>query len=263
MKASRRRTSGCAELRGKAVRAASPQGELLRHGGIFLLLQAALALALTSPLCVRVWQLAPAGLVSSPASWPLRPLAPPAAADLDGDGRSERLALSDDRATILAGNQTLWQTPDEWRVTQAALTDFNRDGVPEATLLVWRPFRPWPADRWLPHGGRIAGFHDGQGDSCQLILIGWRGNRYGELWAGSALARPVLRFAAADLNDDGAQELAVLQGGYTEQGSTPAQVLNIWIWNGFGFELVSSAEGSFLDLSLAEDGAGRVVVVAP
>lgn len=235
----------------------------MQHRGIYLLLQAALALALTSPLCPRVWQLAPSGLISSPAAGPLVPLGSPAAADLNGDGQSERLALAGRRATILAGEKLLWQSPSDWEVTQTALTDLNHDGVLEITLLVWRTFRPWPVDRWLPHGGLISGFHDGQGNSCQLILIGWRGDSYGELWAGSALARPVTHFAAADLNGDGAQELAVLQGRYASRGSTPPQALNIWIWNGFGFDLVSSVEGSFFDLSLAEDGPGRVVVVAP
>lgn len=235
----------------------------MQHRRVLLFLQAGLALALTSPLCPRVWHLGPTGLVSSPPSWPLAPLASPAVAELNGDGLAERLALAGGRASILAGDELLWQSPNDWDVTQAALTDLNRDGVPEVTLLVWRAFRPWPADRWLPHGGRIAGFHDGQGDSCQLILIGWRGDGYGELWAGSALARPVLRFVAADLNGDGAQELAVLQGRYAEQRSSPPQALNVWKWNGFGFDLVSSAEGTFFDLSLAKDGAGRVVVVAP
>ena len=99
---------------------------------------------------------------------------------------------------------------------QAQISDLNRDGGPEATLLVWRPFQPWPVDQWLPHGGRIESFHDDQGNSCHIILIGWRGSAYGELWAGSALAGPVRSFAAADLNGDGSQELLTLEGSYAE-----------------------------------------------
>jgi len=146
---------------------------------------------------------------------------------------------------------------------QALIADLVHNGHPQAVLLVWRPIRPWPVDRWLPHGGRIASFHNSNGESCQLILIGWRRDGFGEVWAGSALADPVLRFAAADLEGKGQQELVTLEGSYSKQTNSAADDMKIWVWNGFGFSVVDSTQGSFTNLVLARDDRNRIVILGP
>jgi hypothetical protein len=148
-------------------------------------------------------------------------------------------------------------------IVQAEVTHLVHAGTAETALLVWRPFRPWPVDRWLPDGGRIAGFHDAAGDSCQIILIGWRGRAYGELWAGSALAEPVRSFAAADLEGDHLQELVTLDGIYAEPRSAPARAVKVWEWNGFGFSIVSSMPGTFTKMALVQAVDGRNLILVP
>ncbi len=211
----------------------------------------------TSPASLRAWNWHP------PASfWCLSPpgssrSACPAGPTSTGTASPESLALADGRLAILSAGHPVWQSPAGWTVVQAGITDLNHDGIPEATLLVWRPFRPWPVDQWLPYGGRIAGFHDAEGNSCQIILIGWRGSGYGELWAGSALAEPVRSFAVADLNGDKFQELVTLEGSYADPRSAPARALKVWEWNGFGFTVVSSMEGTFYKMALVQARDGR------
>ncbi len=227
---------------------------------------AALTLGLllqTTPASLRVWELDPAGLVPATLPTGAVPLKPPAQADFNRNGLSERLVLANDRLTIVSGGGTVWQSPTGWLVVQAEITDLNQDGIPEAALLVWRLFRPWPVDQWLPHGGRIASFHDGEGYSCQIILVGWRGSQYGELWAGSALAEPLRSFAAADLNGDNLQDLVTLDGSYADSHSAPARALKVWEWNGFGFSVVSSMEGTFDKLALVRVGKGPVLILVP
>ncbi len=218
---------------------------------------------LTSPVPLRALALGRASLstVNLPAG--SIPISPVTQADLNRDGHPESLLLAGGRLSILSDGQAVWQSPAAWLVVQADMTDLNHDGIPEATLLVWRPFRPWPVDQWLPHGGRIADFHDANGFSCQIILIGWHGNAYGELWAGSPLAEPVRSFAVADLQGDGFQELVTLEGSYTDSRSAPAQKLKVWEWNGFGFTVVSTMEGTFYKMALVQARDGRNLILIP
>jgi hypothetical protein len=217
----------------------------------------------TSPIPLRAWTLSPAGLIPSSFSSGTVPVDPVTQADFNGDGITESLSVTDGNATIISGGRIVWQSPQAWTVIQAEITDLNHDNIPEATLLVWRPFRPWPVDRWLPYGGRIADFHDADGNSCHIILIGWRGHEYGELWAGSALAEPIKSFSAVDLNGDGLQELVTLEGTYAASRSAPARALKVWEWNGFGFNVVSEIKGKFDKMSLVRADAGRILILVP
>jgi hypothetical protein len=232
------------------------------------------ALTLVSPRVSRAWELTPPvglrqGLQSVPLPSSFELVEPPPQADLNGDGYPETLHLADDHLAILSGTQAVWQSPESWRVAQAAFTDLNRDGTSEVTLLVWRPFRPWPVDAWLPHGGRIAEFHDADGQSCHLILIGWKRGIYRELWAGSALAEPLRAFAAADLDADGKEELAALEAAYRvgaahdDPPSAAASRLKVWEWNGFGFSAVYSLEGRFRQMQIVRDADGRLLILSP
>ena len=218
---------------------------------------------LTSPILPRAWQFGASGLELAQLPSNLQPVEPLTTGDLNGDGLPEHLSLSSNRASIYENEDLVWQSPPEWSISQAALTDLNQDGQLEATLLVWREFRPWPVDAWLPHGGRIASFHDSQNQSCHIILIGYSRGAYRELWAGSALADPIVSFAAADLDGDGVQELATLEGSYTTHRSGIAHILKIWRWNFFGFNAVSSIEGTFHQMALSIGSEGSLFVLTP
>ncbi len=215
------------------------------------------------PAPLRALGLEPAGLI--PASIPAgtAPVTPLTQADLDGSIPLETLSLKSSHLSILSGSETVWQSPEAWQIVQAAISDLNRDGKPEVTLLLWRPFLPWPIDQWLPNGGRIATFHDAQGQSCHIILIGWTRGGYHELWAGSAMADPIKSFAVADLNSDNAQELVVLEGRYTDSQSAPARTLKVWEWNGFGFTVVSYVDGTFSNMTLVQANNGHILILVP
>jgi hypothetical protein len=241
---------------------------------VFPLLLLSLGMLLqSSPIPLRAVQLGKEGLLTVPVPPGIAAVQPLLQADLDGDGLPESLALTNGRLAILARGEAAWQSPldwespQSWQVRQAAVTDLDGDGQPEVTLLLWRPFRPWPVDQWLPDGGRIATFQDAAGQSCHLILIGWRGEAYREVWAGSAMADPMLAFAAADLDGDGAQELVALEGRYADTGLsqvTPkGRTLKLWEWNGFGFSVVSSMDGSFSKMTLVQASDGRLLILIP
>jgi hypothetical protein len=228
----------------------------------FILLSLLLIIQLT-PVPVRAWDLKTRNLI--PAVFPTgtTPVFPPTQADLNADGIYESLALKKTHLSILSGGQAVWESPFAWKVVQAAFTDLDHNGSLEVALLVWRPFQPWPVDEFLPHGGRIADFHDERGYSCHMILVGWNHGRYDELWAGSALAAPITAFTAADLDSDAAQELITLEGRYAGKGSGPARLMKVWVWNGFGFSVVSYVDGQFSTLALAQEENGKTLILTP
>ena len=221
------------------------------------------ALMSISPVPLHAWRLE--GDTIQPALIPPsgKALVPADHADLDGDGVDERLALLGGQASITTEGELRWQSPQGWDVSQAAFSDLNQDGVVEAVLLVWRPFKPWPVDQWLPNGGRIEEFHNLKGDSCHIVLIGSHRGKYTERWAGSAMSQPVAKFALADLNQDGFDELITLETRYEAAPASPAESLKVWEWNGFGFGIVSEKDGVFHDLEVVLVPGQKSILVTP
>ena len=221
------------------------------------------ALTLVAPIPLRLWRLTGPAVAPASLSVPLFALRPVTSADFDGEGQPETLTLAHGQATLTSGGQIRWQSPAAWQVRQAEIADLNRDGRPEAVLLVWRPFKPWPVDQWLPQGGRIRDFRNAAGQSCHLILIGWYKNAFRERWAGSALAEPLQAFAVADLAGTGQPVLAALESEYADAPSAPARRLKIWEWNGFGFSVVSTLTGPFSQLALLQTFDGQNLILLP
>jgi hypothetical protein len=228
----------------------------------FFVLLAIVALGLVSPAPLQAWQWDDGGLKRMALPSTLQLVAAGASADFDEDGTAEAVVARAGRATIRSGAQIRWQSPPAWRAEQAQVADLNRDGRPEAVLLVWRAFKPWPVDAWLPHGGRIEDFHDDNGMSCHIILIGWKQGVFRELWAGSALADPITRFTVADLRGNGSQYLVTLEGVYDDPPSVPARRLKVWEWNGFGFTNVHELEESFNLIAAAQMDDRQILILS-
>ncbi len=148
--------------------------------------------------------------------------------------------------------------PPTWRVTAWDLADVTGDAQPEWALVVWRPWRDWPTQRWSGSPSPIAGFQDAAGASCHLILLDPRSGR--ELWAGSALPAPLLALAVGDVDGDGLNEVAALEGEYAAGRDGPATRANVWRWNGFGFTLAwRSPPGRFRQLGLTDVNADSIL----
>jgi hypothetical protein len=150
-------------------------------------------------------------------------------------------------ATPSAGSPEPPPVPADWRVTAAQRADVTGDGRPEWVLLVWRPWRDWPIQRWSPAPSPIADFKNARGESCHLILLDPTDGR--EIWAGSALPAPLVSLVAGDVTGDGHSEVVTLEGRYADPRA--ATHVDVWRWEGFGFALAwRSPPGTFHHLRL-------------
>ena len=229
---------------------------------LFTLLISALALLLVAPSTFTLFTWFDQRLItiSAPPSGITIPADLPA--DLDGDSHDENIVHKNGHLEIFSQGLVVWDSPQEWQITQAEITDLNRDDVPEVALLLWREFSPWPIDAYIPRPGRIQDFHDQENRSCHLILIGFSQGAYRELWAGSALADPLLAFAAADLDQDGFQELIALESRY-DAHLLESSSLTVWDWNGFGFTLLSRGpQGYAISLTTVQTSSGQDLLLA-
>lgn len=220
-----------------------------------------LAVSLLSPANLSALEMRGESFAWGHALASAAPLPQPTAADFNGDGSLDRLSLTGGLARVTSGDRIVWQSPAAWNVAEGLVTDLNHDGKPDLALLVWRPFAPWPIDRYVPHGGRLRGFQDEAGASCHLILIGWRDGGWREVWAGSALVDPLFHLAATDIDGDGIEELMALEGRYGARRSTHAGNLTLWRWNGFGFNLDARWSGRFSQFQIVRSANGHPLVL--
>lgn len=159
-------------------------------------------------------------------------------ADLNQDYQAETIQLINEQARIIKNGEIVWASPAPWQVKQVEITDLNWDEEKEVSLLVYRPYREWPVDRYLNGTSRTGSFHDADNNSCQIILIGWKKDHFDEIWAGSALAEPLQRFAEIDPERNGDEILVGLETTYDQHLTGSIDAISEWEWNGFGFSLV-------------------------
>jgi hypothetical protein len=141
--------------------------------------------------------------------------------------------------------------PPDWHVADGTLSDVTGDRVPEWVLLVWRPWRDWPIQRWSAATSPIAGFHDAAGESCHLILLDPRDGH--EIWGGSALPVPFLALAVEDVDGDGGNEVVTVEGSYARGRDSPGTRVGVWRWNGFGFTLLWHSPPGTMDPHCLDD----------
>ncbi|HWT01613.1 MAG TPA: VCBS repeat-containing protein [Pyrinomonadaceae bacterium] len=137
-------------------------------------------------------------------------------ADLDGDGRVERITLDaarDPAVSVRRGRRLLWEgVHGRWRPWKLMVADVDGDGRREIVVGVFKATKFIPR----PH-------------NC-LFIYDWDGRRAAPKWLGSTLSRPFADFGFADTNGDGRDELYAV-----ETRRDGRQALAAYSWNGFGF----------------------------
>lgn len=164
-------------------------------------------------------------------------------ADLEGDGRCEKLVLSEespDSLTIWRDGEKIWQgIPRKWRPWKLLVADVDGDGVKEIIVGVHKTTRFWPE----PH-------------NC-LFVFGWDGRKAFPKWLGSRLSKPFVDFAFAELDGEAGEELASLE--VTQNGG---RCLVVYSWCGFGF-VGDWQSQDFAYAALSRSSAGEIILALP
>jgi len=160
------------------------------------------------------------------------------AIDLTGDGVAEQVRLEKQQVIVYHEGIETWRGLPEWRVVDVALGDPNDDGRSELLLALWKP--------------------DAAGvPRSHPFIIGYREGAYRILWGGSAVVDPIREVELGDVDDDGMQELILLE----ERGDGCA--VTVWRWHGWGFSLMwRSPSGRYRDLALSAGGAGHLSIIS-
>jgi len=165
------------------------------------------------------------------------------AIDLTGDGIPETILREGESLRVLQGDVEIWRSDPAWRVVDVALGDPNDDGRYEILAALWKP-------------------NDEGVLTSHPFIIGHRGGAIKVIWGGSAVTHGIHEAALADVDDDGVEELVVLESARPGDGPDAAQrTLSVWDWHGWGFNLRWRSEpGRYRNLGLVEDGSVVVTV---
>lgn len=163
-------------------------------------------------------------------------------ADLNQDGRVERITLDDTRDPALSigrGKQIMWRgVHASWKPWKMLVADVDGDGQREIILGIKKATRYFPK----PH-------------NC-LFIYSWNGRRAYPKWLGSTLSKPFTDFVFSDLDKDGEDELIAIET--MRDGKV---CVAVYSWNGFGFTL-DWQRGAWREARLSTNERGEAFVEA-
>ena len=152
-------------------------------------------------------------------------------ADLDGDGKAERLSLAQGRLTLERGGAEIWSSPEDWWIDDFAAADLTRDGKPDLAFSVWKPgdYGSSKPD-WVTEEDLDVKDH--------FFVYALEDGELAPVWQSSNLDAPNCAFEAFDVDGDGKQELVAAEGAYGDRPDCRATDLAVWRWGGWGFSNV-------------------------
>jgi len=165
-------------------------------------------------------------------------------ADLNGDTKFERYLLKNGQLIVTEDIIMVWQSPNEWKVDQFSLADSNNDGVTDLNFSLWKagnfgssqPF-------WIENNDMSIKNH--------FFVLNYENDTMRHVWGSSNLALPNCEFQIADVDDDGINELIVIEGNYWNIHECKGEYVAVWKWNDWGFtNQWRSERGKYFDLEI-------------
>lgn len=176
-------------------------------------------------------------------------------ADLDKDTKQEEYVLENGLLKIVQGEKIIWESTSEWWVDDFVLADSNNDEVMDVNLSVWKsgdfgsskPFWVKENDMSIKNHFFVLDFVDG---------------KIKPIWQSSNLDTPNCEFKIADVDDDGKNDLVVIEGDYSQKPICSGDHVAVWKWNDWGFSNEwRSDNGKFRNLNIEHIGIKIRMVV--
>lgn len=156
------------------------------------------------------------------------PNAQTAQADLTSDSTPEEYSLTNGVLTITQDAQELWVSSPDWWIDSFDIADATHDGTTNLVVSLWKsgnygPSKPF----WIEENDPSVRNH--------LFVMEYNNGEFVQVWGSSNLSVPNCEFSFSDIDNDGKQELVVVEGEYTEDFSCTGKYRAIWKWNEWGF----------------------------
>jgi hypothetical protein len=167
-------------------------------------------------------------------------------ADLSGDGVDEEYSLDDGKLIITQENNSIWQSDGKWWVDDFFLVDSTGDGIVNINFSVWK----------AGNYGSSQPFWEEENDMSvknHFFVFEFKEDIVKPIWQSSNLDNPNCEFTFADVDNDGQQELIVIEGEYTDGWECQGKHVAVWQWQEWGFfNDWRSRAGTFKDLEIVE-----------
>jgi len=164
-------------------------------------------------------------------------------ANLDNDRTQESYFLRDGQLWIFEGVNQIWKSQDNWWIDDFFLADSNHDGIIDMNMSVWREgdfgsSKPF----WIDENDMSIKNH--------FFVFDIKADRIIPVWQSSNLENPNREFCFDDIDNDGKQELVVIEGTYENDGAF-GEYIAVWRWNSWGFfNEWRSEKGKYINLSV-------------
>jgi len=175
--------------------------------------------------------------------------------DLNNNSILENYILEKGKLIITENLKTIWQSPNDWWIDNFVLADSNNDKIIDINLSLWKSgnfdtSKPF----WIEENDMSIKNH--------FFIFNLIDDTIKQIWGSSNLTRPNCEFKIADIDNNGKNDLIVIEGDYLEKPKCSGNYVAVWKWNDWGFSNEwRSEKGNFSNMEIEKNNEKNYIVV--